>query len=703
MDKNYNFKNVEDRVYKLWLDSDCFKANPKSQKPPFSIVLPPPNANADLHLGHAMYTVEDVMIRFKKLKGFETIWVPGADHAGFETQVVYEKALAKEGKSRFDYSREDLYLNIMDFVLNNKTKMQNQLKKLGFSLDWSQDIFTLDEKVINIVYETFEKLYNDDLIYRGERLVNYCTKHNTGFSDLEINYVEKNEKLYFIKYNIENSSNFLTVATVRPETIFVDCALAVNQNDDRYKDYQGKRVINPLTNELLPIICDEKVEIEFGTGVLKITPMHDYTDYEIAKRHNLVGNSVLNVNGRLNSNALEFEGKKVLEARELVVEKLKLLGNLIETKDYTHQVPVCYKCETTIEPMLLPQWFVKTKPLAQKALNVLTSGDLNIIPERFEERYTNWLENIIDWNISRQIVWGIRIPAFECQVCKKWQISKDLSPKKCECGSLDFKQDTDTFDTWFSSGQWPFASLGYPDSEYFKKFYPISVMETGADILFFWVSRMVMLGIYVTGKSPFEKVYLHGLVRDSKGQKMSKSKGNVVNPLELIEKYGADTLRFSLMMGVPAGNDQNYSEAKLVGGRNFCNKLWNMSRFLSMTLEQNSMDISSNFEYKDLEKLDSSMSQRHVEFINSLSSKMEKYMFSEALEDIHNYIWHEVASNFIEKSKDKPEILPLVNHIFKDCLKVLHPFMPFITEEIWQIHYSKTNSSFLMAENYPNY
>jgi valyl-tRNA synthetase len=703
MDKNYNFKNVEDRIYNLWLDSGCFKANPSSQKPPFSIVLPPPNANADLHLGHAMNCIEDVLIRYKKMSGFETLWVPGADHGGFETQVVYEKALSKEGKSRFDFSREDLYENIMSFVLNNKSRIQTQLQKLGFSLDWSRDIFTLDEKVIKTVYETFEKLYNDDLIYRGERLVNYCTKHNTGFSDLEINYIEKNEKLYFVKYNIENSSNFLTVATVRPETIFVDCALAVNPNDERYREYQGKRVINPLTNELLPIICDEKVEIEFGTGVLKITPMHDFTDYEIAKRHNLVGNSVLNVNGRLNSNALEFEGKKVLEARELVANKLKLSGNLIETKDYTHQVPVCYKCETTIEPMLLPQWFVKTKPLAQKALNALTNGDLNIIPERFEERYTNWLENIIDWNISRQIVWGIRIPAFECQVCKKWQISKDLNPKKCDCGSLEFKQDADTFDTWFSSGQWPFASIGYPDSEYFKKFYPISVMETGADILFFWVSRMVMLGIYVTGKSPFEKVYLHGLVRDSKGQKMSKSKGNVVNPLELIEKYGADTLRFSLMMGVPAGNDQNYSEAKLVGGRNFCNKLWNMSRFLSMTFEQNSLDISSNFEYKDLEKLDSSISQRHLEFINSLSSKMEKYMFSEALEDIHNYIWHEVASSFIEKSKDNPEILPLVNHIFKDCLKVLHPFMPFITEEIWQIHYSKTNTMFLMTEKYPEY
>jgi valyl-tRNA synthetase len=699
MDKNYNYKQVEEKIYDLWLNSGCFKANPNSTKKPFSIILPPPNSNADLHIGHAMYTVEDIMIRYKKMSGYETLWVPGSDHAGFETQVVYEKALAKEGKSRFDFSRDEMYKNILSFVLNNKSKMQNQLKKLGFALDWSQDIFTLDEKVIDTVYETFEKLYNDGLVYRGERLVNYCTKHNTGFSDLEINYVEKNEKLYYINYKIEDSNNFLTVATVRPETIFVDVALCVNPNDPRFNDYIGKTVINPLTNKTMPIISDEKVEIEFGTGILKITPLHDFTDYEISKKHNLIGKSILNLNGKLNSNAFEFEGMRVLEARDLIVQKLTELGSLYVVKDYTHQVPVCYKCETVIEPMLLPQWFIKTKPLAEKAILACKNGDLNIIPERFESQYISWLENIIDWNISRQIVWGIRIPAFECQICKKWQISKDLNPKKCDCGSTDFKQDTDTFDTWFSSGQWPFASLGYPDSEYFKKFYPVSVMETGADILYFWVSRMVMLGIYVTGKVPFEKVYLHGLVRDSKGQKMSKSKGNVVNPLDLIEKYGADTLRFSLIMSVPAGNDQNYSEAKLVGGRNFCNKIWNMSRFLNLSFEQNSLKISDNFEFSDLESLDKSISSAHKEFIKNTISKMDRYIFSEALEDIHNYIWHQVAADFIEKSKNKPEILPLINHIFKDCLKVLHPFMPFITEEIWQINYSEKDQNLIINES----
>lgn len=702
MDKNYNFTQVEDRISNLWDESKCFTADSNSTKPPFSIILPPPNANAQLHLGHALYTVEDALIRYKRMKGFEVLWVPGADHAGFETQVVYEKNLSKEGKSRFDFERNDFYNNIYNFVLQNKSVMQQQLKSLGFSLDWSRDVFTLDEKVIRTVYNTFENLYNDGLIYRGNRLVNYCTKHGTGFSDLEVAYQTKNDFLYYVKYQIDGMDEFLTVATARPETIFVDVALCVNPNDERFKNLIGKQVINPLTNQKMPIISDEDVEIEFGTGVLKITPLHDFKDYEIAKRNNLEGKSVVNKNGKLNNNANEYEGLKVAEAREKVTQKLEELGALMSKKEYEHQVPCCYKCETILEPILLPQWFVKTKPLAEKAINAVKNGEIKIHPARFEKAYFDWLDNIIDWNISRQIVWGIRIPAFECQICNKWVISKDLNPEKCECGSIEFKQDDDTFDTWFSSGQWPFAALGYPDSADFKKFYPVTVMETAYDILFFWVARMVMLGIYVTGKSPFEHIYLHGLVRDSKGQKMSKSKGNVVNPNDIIQKFGVDSLRMSLVMSAPAGNDQNFSESKLVGSRNFGNKIWNMARFLSM-LSENSYDLRNEEANADLEKIDFQIFNDHKEFIKDVNAKLDKFLLSEVAEMAHSYVWHQVANIYIEKAKNQKELLPIINHIFRDCLKVLHPFMPFVTEEIWQQVYSSDKKSLIATSQFPEY
>lgn len=703
MEKNYNYSQVEERIYKLWLDSGCLKADAKSSKPPFSIVLPPPNANANLHLGHALYTVEDALIRYKKMKGFEVLWVPGADHAGFETQVVYEKNLSKEGKSRFDFERNEFFTNVYNFVLNNKGNMQNQLKSLGFALDWSRDTFTLDEKVVKRVYQTFEDLFNDGLIYRGSRLINYCTKHGTGFSDLEIEYKNSKDFLYFVKYQLEDSSQFLTVATARPETIFVDVALCVNPNDERYKELIGKNVVNPLTKKLLPIISDEGVEIDFGTGVLKITPLHDFKDYEIAKKNNLEGVSVIERNGKLNSYAGTFEGLKIAEGREKVCEKLESDGFLMSKKEYEHQVPCCYKCETVLEPILLPQWFVKTKPLAEKAIDAVRSGEIKIYPERFEKVYFDWMENIIDWNISRQIVWGIRIPAFECNLCHKWQISKDLNPSKCDCGSTEFTQDTDTFDTWFSSGQWPFATLGYPENEDYKKFYPLSVMETGYDILFFWVARMVMLGIYVTGKVPFEKIYLHGLVRDSKGQKMSKSKGNVVNPVDLIQKYGADSLRMSLVMGAPVGNDQNFSEPKIVGNRNFSNKIWNMARFLTMLAENQSYDLSINQDFKDFQNIDNEIYKNHIDFVQKINSRMEKMSLSEVAEDLHSYMWHQLADIYIERCKENKEMLPLINSIFKDCLKMLHPIMPFITEEIWQNIYSKENNQFIINSSYPEY
>jgi len=452
----------------------------------------------------------------------------------------------------------------------------------------------------------------------------------------------------------------------------------------------------------LPIISDEAVEIEFGTGVLKITPLHDFNDYEIAKRHNLTGKSVLNKNGRLNEIAGKFEGLKVKAAREKVAEYLDELGFLTDKKEYTHQVPCCYKCRTAIEPILLPQWFIKTKPLAEKAISALKNGETRIRPERFEKVYLDWLENIIDWNISRQIVWGIRIPAFQCNICSKWVVSKKGFPEKCACGSTQFTQDIDTFDTWFSSGQWPFATLGIGTKD-FDKFYPTSVIETGYDILFFWVSRMMMLGIYRTGKAPFKDIILHGLVRDPKGQKMSKSKGNVVNPLDLIEKYGADSLRMSLIMSAPFGNDQNFSEAKLVGSRNFGNKVWNMARFIKMMSENASYDLKIDENFNDIKNLDSEIFSQHLEFINKINAKLEKMSLSDTAEEIHSYMWHQVADIYIEKCKNNPSLLPLVNTIFKDCLKCLHPFMPFITEEIWQNNYAKDSAKILMLTSFPNY
>ena len=702
MEKNYNFKEIESKIYSLWEEKDCFKADNSSNKPPFSIILPPPNANASLHLGHSLYTIEDILIRYKKMKGFETLWLPGADHAGFETQVVYEKHLAKEGKSRFDFSREELYQDIYKFVMSNRPIMENQIRKHGFAVDWSRNTFTLDEKIIATVYETFEKLFNEGLVYRGERLVNYCTVHETSFSDLEIEYEEKKDFLYYIKYKIQNSEDFLVVATARPETIFVDVALCVNPNDTRYKSLIGKNAINPLNNELLPIISDEAVELDFGTGVLKITPMHDFNDFEIAKRHNLNGKSILTIKGKLNELAGKFEGLKVIPARSQISDYLNELGCLSDKKEYTHQVPCCYKCSTAIEPILLPQWFIKTKPLAEKAIQAVKNGETKIHPERFEKTYLDWLENIIDWNISRQVVWGIRIPAYQCNICSKWVVSRDGNLEKCDCGSTEYTQDSDAFDTWFSSGQWPFATLGIGSKD-FEKFYPTSVIDTGYDILFFWVTRMMMLGIYRTGKAPFKDIILHGLVRDSKGQKMSKSKGNVINPLELIEKFGADAIRLGLVMSVPFGNDQNFTEAKLVGTRNFGNKVWNMARFIKMMSENASYDLKIDENINDLKNLDQEILNNHLEFIERVNAKFEKMSLSEIAEEIHSYIWHQVADIYIEKCKQNNDLLPLVNTIFKDCLKVLHPFLPFITEEIWQNNYSTDSNAILMNTEFPKY
>lgn len=689
MDKNYDHKKYEDRIYKSWEESESFK--PNNSKDYFSIVLPPPNANAALHYGHAMYTVEDVLIRFNRMKGLSTLWIPGADHAGFETQVVYEKHLEKEGKSRFDFERDELYKNIWDFVQTNRGTMENQLRKLGFSLDWSKTKFTLDENVVKTVYSTFKKLFDDGLVYREARLVNYCVKHGTAFSDLEVEHVEKVSKLYYVKYKIKDSNDeYITVATTRPETIFGDSGIAVNPKDKRWKKYVGKTAINPLTNREIPVFEDSYVKLDFGTGALKVTPYHDENDFELGKKHNLEKIQVIDFRGKLTKVAGKFEGLKASVARDEIEKYLESINALSKVEEFTNSVGTCYKCGNTLEPLPLEQWYVKTKELAKPAIEAVKRGQTKIIPKRFEKIYYHWLDNIHDWNISRQIVWGIRIPAWKCNDCNKWTVTNGEIPQECaSCKSIKIEQDKDTFDTWFSSGQWPFATLNYPDGDLFKKYYPLSVMETGYDILFFWVARMMMLGLYVTGKVPFENIYLHGIVRDSKGQKMSKSKGNVINPLEILDKYGADALRMSLIAGAGAGNDQNYSEDKVKGYRNFANKIWNIGRFIQMVYSETNLNDKIGFEVpKKLNTEDKKLIRDLNNLITKTTKLIENYKLNSAIEEIYKFAWNKLADIYIEKNKDKAfkgdfSTLWTLRHTYTTILKLLHPFAPFVTESIW--------------------
>ncbi len=739
MDKIYNHKKVEEKIYKMWEKNRYFipKTDPSAShstlrdepsgsdskssgqaKKPFSIILPPPNANAPLHFGHAMYVIEDILIRFHRMMGRPALWLPGSDHAGFETQFVFEKKLEKEGKSRFDFDRETLYKMILDYVLENKKGMQNQLKRLGFSLDWSRNKFTLDEDIIKIVYKTFKKMYDDGLIYRGERLVNYCTKCGTSFSDLEVNHKEQKDPLYYLRYGP------FILATVRPETKFGDTAVAVNPKDKRYKEWIGKEIeVKGVIGKFkVKVIEDEAIDPNFGTGVAKVTPAHDLKDFEIGLRHNLRRIQVIDFDGRLNKHAGKYQGLRVKEARKRVAEDMEKMG-LIEKIDYeyTHVIEVCYKCTTTIEPMLLPQWFIKMEPLSKPAIEVVKKGKIKIYPKKFEKIYFQFLENIRDWNISRQIVWGIRIPAWFCLGChpersegsrdssvapqndknREWIITDGEKPEKCpRCGSKDLKQDPDTFDTWFSSSQWPFATLKTTKHGDYEYFYPTSVMETGYDILRWWVARMIMVGIYATSKIPFENVVLHGLVNDPLGKKMSKSRGNIVNPLELVDQYGADAVRFALVFGTALGNDQVLSYSKLQAMRNFTNKIWNMARFIEMKKRdvilsgnEGSLDSSAPPQ-NDIKKLlkfaknenDKKMIVKTKKLIKDITEDLEKYDFNHAAETLYDFAWHEFADKYIEDVKsriDKDSFL-ILNSLFLILLKLLHPIMPFVTEEIYQ-------------------
>ncbi len=704
MDSKFIPSVVEAKLVKFWEEAGIFKAKVDPKKKPFSIILPPPNANGLLHLGHAMYVYQDVLIRYHKLLGYETLWLPGTDHAGIETQYVFEKQLQKEGKSRFDFERETLFTMIWNFVAESQGTIQNQLRRLGFGLDWTKEKYTMDPDIVKIVYDTFKKMFDVGLVYRSERLVNYCTRCGTSYSDLEVADKEIEGKLYFIKFPIKEGGH-ITIATTRPETLVGDVAVMVHPADVRFKHLIGKRVVLPLVNREIPIIADEYVDPKFGTGAVKVTPAHDFNDFEIAKKHNLTFPPVIGFDGKMQNTGV-IDGLQVKAAREEVVKQLQE-QNLIEKID-THSMVLktCYRCGTVLEPLPLEQWYIKVKPLASQAIHLIKTGKIKIHPSHFEERAVQILEDFIDWNISRQNVWGIRIPAYRCTSQNKWFVSVE-KPEKCEiCGSSDYEQDTDIFDTWFSSAQWPFATLQSLGKEYYDYFYPTTVMETGYDILRAWVCRMIMVGYFATDEVPFQNVFLHGMVRDRKGQKMSKSKGNVINPLEMVDKHGADALRSALIFGTAEGNDTSLSEEKIIGMRNFTNKIWNIGRFLHMSGDSHSglsridsgvAGAPQNDVIKNLQNEFSTLQKQYTDH-------MQEYKFSLAFGFVYEFLWHRFADVYIEQLKESLkngniEVLNTLKETFFENLKMLHPFMPFVTEAAWQVFHGEEHS--ILCQNEP--
>lgn len=685
--KPYDPKEHEKNIYALWEKSGYFNPDnlPDKREEVFSIVMPPPNANGSLHAGHALFvTVQDIMIRYERMRGKKTLWIPGADHAGFETQVVYEKKLEKEGRSRFTMDSKDLYDEIMDFTLSNKSFMENQIRELGASCDWSRSLFTLDERVIKIVHNTFKKLEEDKLLYRGARIVNWCPKHQTSLSNLETEHLERTDKFYYFQYGP------FVIGTARPETKFGDKYVVMHPDDERYKNYQhGQQIEVEWINGpiIATVIKDEAGDPEMGTGVMTITPWHSGVDFEIAKRHNLNYEQIIDWRGKLLPIAQEFAGMNIMEAREKIVQKIAAKGLLVKIDEkYEHSVPCCYKCEREIEPQIREQWFVKMKPLATKAVEAIDAGELLFVTDRDERVFRDWMDKIEDWNISRQVVWGIPIPAKICAACGHGMVDIENIITTCtECGEKVI-QDPDTFDTWFSSGQWPLATTNFPDSEDFKNYYPTSVMETGKDIIFFWVARMVMLGLYRTGKVPFKKVYLHGMVRDKHGKKMSKSKGNVISPSEVQEKYGTDALRMALMVNNAPGSDMNLDPDKVNAYKKFANKLWNITRFVL----DNTTDYTNKAEYTPEDT--AFVNEIMTPMINSINEQMEKDRFDLAAENIYHFIWDHFASQVLEESKTllaKDGIVRasrqrLLQLYLTTSLKLLHPFMPYVTETIWQ-------------------
>jgi len=689
MDKIYDHSTHEQGIYKLWEDSGAFTPKPSKDKEPFTIIMPPPNANDNLHIGHARFvTIEDVLTRYHRMLGEPTLWLPGADHAGIETQFVFEKKLKKEGKSRQDFDRDTLYQMIWDYVLENKSNMENQLRALGASCDWTRNKFTLDPEIIKIVYATFKKLYDDGLIYRGERIINYCPRCGTAYSQLEVDSVERDDALYFLDYGP------IIIATTRPETIFADVAVAVNPKDPKYKDLLGKKATLPLVKRELPIIADPLVDINFGTGALKITPGHDATDFEIGQKHNLQTISVIDAEGKMTNTPEKYIGMTAGAAREEVIKDLEAAGKIKKVETIHHVVGVCYKDKGLIEPLVSKQWFLKVESLAKEAFGAISKKRVSFASPRFEKIAKHWLKNLKDWNISRQIIWGIRIPAWRCDKCLEWTITDGAHPEKCEgCGHTKLTQDTDTFDTWFSSGQWPYATLKTTKAGDFEYFYPTSVMETAYDIIPFWVIRMVMLGLYSTGDVPFRDVLIHGLVRDKEGQKISKSKGNVIDPLEMTQKYGADALRMSLIWGTLVENDISLSEENIRGQRNFANKIWNVARYVFMEPKGKKTKRNQDDELivKELKA-----SARKI------TTALNGFRISEGTEEIYDFIWHKFADVYLEKTKGRrAESQKTLEYVLQESLKLLHPFAPYVTETIWQHGRERFDSPLLISSAWP--
>ncbi len=694
MNKNYDHTQYEDKLYKTWEESGVFtpptgEELKKSGKKPFTIIMPPPNANDPLHIGHAMFvTIEDIFIRFHRMKGEAALWLPGTDHAGIETQFVFEKKLAKEGKSRFDFDRDALYKMIWDYVKKNGEVAINQMKKLGATADWSRYKFTLDPEIVTEVINTFKKLHEDGLIYRAEKLVNYCTKCGTAYSELEVEHQEREDKIYTIDYGL------LKVATTRPETMLGDTAVAVNPKDSRFKNLIGKTVTVPLINRVIPIIGDEMVDMEFGTGAVKITPAHDPNDWEVGVRHNLETIAVIGTNGKMTSDAGEYAGLSVAACREKILEDLRI--KLVEVKPYSHSVGVCYRCGRTIEPLPIKQFFIKVKPLTEKALAALDSKETRILGAGRDKILRHWLTNLRDWNISRQIVWGIRMPVWYKDENKTEYVVSEISPGE------GYIQETDTFDTWFSSGQWPVVTLKTNKPGDFEAYYPTDIMETAYDILPFWVMRMMLLSIYLTGKSPFKYVYLHGLVRDEKGQKMSKSKGNAINPLDLCTKYGTDSVRMALVMSTTAGQDSNTGENKVRGMRNFGNKIWNAGRYIDELKnpraqepkDEESLTVKTNTGEKDEE-----FKIKLLSVTKEITKLLDQMKVGLASETVYNEFWHWFCDEGIELNKQKLVSDTALNEGYKTMLALLHPFVPFVTEAVWQEMYA--NEGMLISYSWP--
>ena len=709
--KVYEPQQVESSIYEMWMENDCFKATPDPDKKPYSIVMPPPNVTGQLHMGHALdATLQDILTRYKRMQGYSALWLPGTDHAGIATQIKVEEELrVNEGKTRYDLGREKFLERVWAWKEKYGSRIVQQQKKLGVSCDWSRSRFTMDEGCSKAVREAFCEMYEKGLIYKGSRIINWCPHCLTALSDAEVEYTDKPGHLWYIRYPLADGSGDIVVATTRPETMMGDTGVAVNPEDEKFKHLIGKTCILPIMNREIPIVGDEYCEIGFGTGAVKMTPAHDPNDFEVGLRHNLEVIRVLNDDGTVNENGGKYQGMDRYECRKAIVADLEAEGYLVKTEPYSHNVGTCYRCHNDVEPLISAQWFVRMKPLAEEAIRVIKDGTIRFVPERFSKTYLNWMENVHDWCISRQLWWGHQIPAWYCDECGHINVSRE-DPTKCEkCGCTNLTREEDVLDTWFSSGLWPFSTLGWPnlDSEDLKYWYPTTDMVTGYDIIFFWVARMVVSGMEQMKKEPFKTVFIHGLVRDDKGRKMSKSLGNGIDPLEMAEKYGADALRFNLITGNSPGNDMRFYVEKCEAMRNFANKIWNASRYVLMNLKIDEPGLPA---MEDLELEDKWVLSKLNTLIREVTANLDAYEIGVASSKVYDFIWDTYCDWYIELTKtrlysenetSKLAAQKVLVYVLDQVLRLLHPFMPFITEEIWQAipHEGK----FLISAEWPTY